>query len=114
MRRLFLFSFFFASLAVLALDRDKGKTHKTDPGGSYVEAMVTIGNNNCGYLLRLSDGQLIRPTNLPKKFQHYDTKVLVMYDGAKEITDSPCDVQKEVNLTDIRTYKAKSKAQGKF
>jgi hypothetical protein len=112
MRSLILLSFFFASLSAFSLDRGKG--HKNNPEGSFVEATVAIGNNNCGYLLRLSNGQLIRPANLPKKFQHYDTKVLVMYEGVKEITDSPCDVQKEVTIVEIKSYKAKGKAQGKF
>jgi hypothetical protein len=112
MRYFILLSFFFASLSVLSLD--KGKNHKPNPEGSYVEAMVIIGNNNCGYLLRLSNGQLIKPANLPKKFQHYDTKVLVMYDSVKDITDSPCDAQKEVTITEIKNYKAKGKTQGKF
>ncbi|HEY1037848.1 MAG TPA: hypothetical protein VGF30_00505 [Bacteroidia bacterium] len=112
MFRLFLISLLVFANVVFASDKDKPKKPADD--ASYVEAMVTVGNNGCGFLLQLSDGKLIKPSNLPKKFQHFDEKVLVKYEDIKVITDSPCSVEKEVNIVEIKSYKGKKKAQGKF
>jgi len=73
-----------------------------------------LGNNGCGFLLQLNNGHLIKPAKLPKKFQHYDTKVLVKYEDLKMITDSPCNAEKEVNILEIKNYRASHKTQGKF
>lgn len=113
MYRLILIISILISIPVVCLAGDD-KHPKNDNEGSYIEATVVIGSNNCGYLLQLSNGQLIKPANLPKKFQHYYTKVMVLYDETKELTDSPCDATKEVNITEIKSCKAKHKAQGKF
>ena len=112
MYRIFLISLLVFSNVVFASDKDKHK--KTIDDGSYVEAMITVGNNGCGYLLQLSNGHLIKPANLPKKFQHYDTKVLVKFEDLKAITDSPCSAEKEVNILEIKNFKASRKSQGKF
>lgn len=83
--------------------------------GSYVEAMIVVGNNGCGVLLRLNDGQLIKPTNMPRKFLGYDDKVLIQFSEWKNVENSPCDIRKEVLLTDIKKFKDTSpNAKGKF
>lgn len=112
MYRTFLVLLLVFSNVVFASDKDKHK--KSNDDGSYVEAMITLGNNGCGYLLQLSNGHLIKPTNLPKKFQHYDTKVLVKFEDLKVISDSPCSAEKEVNILEIKTFKVSHKTQGKF
>lgn len=112
MSRLLLLSLLVFSNVAFASDKDKPKKSAND--GAYVEAMITIGNNGCGFLLKLSDGHLIKPANLPKKFQHFDEKVLVKYEDLKLITDSPCNAEKEVTILEIKTYKSNHKTQGKF
>src|ERR1700740_2139872 len=103
MFRLLLISLLVFSNIAFASDKDKPKKPVDD--GSYVEAMITVGNNGCGFLLQLTNGHLIKPANLPKKFQHFDEKVLVKYEELQSITDSPCSAEKEVNIVEIKAYK---------
>ena len=113
MKNLIIFFLFFSFLSVFSIN--KGKKSKENPEETaYVEAVVTIGNNQCGYLLRLTNGQLIKPSNLPKKFQHYNEKVEVMLNDLKNVYNSPCGVQKEVHIVKIRNYKPAHNLQARY
>ncbi|HEY1037849.1 MAG TPA: hypothetical protein VGF30_00510 [Bacteroidia bacterium] len=85
-----------------------------EPEPAYVEAHVTTGNYGCGFLLKLNDGQLLLPANLPKKYQVFNEKVQVMFDEVKNVHNSPCNVQKEVHIAKIRAYEPNAICRAKY
>lgn len=99
---LLIFSFLFTLLPLFGSDKANlpSRHHET----AAIEAIVTPGNYGCGFLLRLNDGQLIRPQNLPKKFQKNGEKVVLVIDEMKSVYNSPCLVQKEVHIADIHLF----------
>ena len=78
---------------------------KYDEG--YTRALVIYGGdlsvNGCGYLLRLTDGTLIKPVALASAFQYDSLGVLVKYYSTGEqsncVPQTPYD---KVNVTDIK------------
>lgn len=66
-----------AAIIMLAVTSCK----KKDDG--YTQALVVYGGdltvNGCGWLLRLTDGALVKPSNLASAFQHDSLGVLVKF-----------------------------------
>jgi hypothetical protein len=102
MKRIFLLSLLFSSYTLLPID--KGKHAEPKNKTASIEATVTIGFSGCGYLLRLSNGELIKPVNLPRKFQKPGEKVVLVLDEMKTVYNSPCQVQKEVHISAVHLY----------
>jgi hypothetical protein len=93
---------------------DKGKPIGPKNETASIEAVVTIGVSGCGYLLRLSNGELIKPVNLPKKFHTPGEKVVLVVDELKTVYNSPCQVQKEVHISEIRLYQLEPGEKTKY
>ncbi len=59
--------------------------------------------SGCGYLLRLTNGQLVKPDYVPSAFQYDSLPVLVKYSfTGKESNCMPLNPLKMVNIEDIR------------
>ncbi|MCD6068252.1 MAG: hypothetical protein K0S33_3078 [Bacteroidetes bacterium] len=120
MYRSFLFSFLIVSLSAFPIAKGKEPIAKLrgnpapGPQTAAVEAIVTTGNYGCGFLLRLNDGQLIHPVNLPKKFCTPGEKVVLVLDEVTDVRNSPCDVRKEVHIASIKPYRLKPGSHGKY
>ena len=78
---------------------------KYDEG--FTRAMVIYGNdltvNGCGWLLRLSDGTLIKPVYLASAFQHDSLGVLVKYYNTGNQTN--CVPQHPYNIVGVDEIK---------
>jgi hypothetical protein len=112
MKQVFFIVLLFTSYALFSLDKGKHFRHTGETAS--IEAVVTIGVSGCGYLLRLSNGELIRPSNLPKKYQKPGEKVVLVIDELKAVYNSPCRVQKEVHISQIRLYEPEPGEKTKY
>jgi hypothetical protein len=91
------------SLLISAKHKEnKGK--KSSPATPvFIEAHV-IKEESCGYLLKLPNGQLLKPQNLPRKFRDHELKVLVRYEKT-DVADSLCSGGKPVHITEIKRFR---------
>lgn len=78
---------------------------KRDDG--YTQALVIRSNDltpsGCGYLLRFTNGQLVKPVYVPSAFQYDSLPVLVKYTNTgKESNCMPQNPVQIISLDDIR------------
>lgn len=97
MRYLVLLSAFFLLGTTSCKKYDDGFTH----------ALVIYGGdlttNGCGYLLRLSNGNFVKPVNLASSFQQDSLGVLVKYNTTGEKTNCvPLSPYDKVNVSEIK------------
>jgi len=78
---------------------------KYDDG--FTHALVIYGGdltvNGCGYLLRLSDGTMLKPINLASNFAQDSLGVLIKYNTTGEQTNCvPQNPYDKVNINEIK------------
>lgn len=95
----------------------KDKKHKKEKEEvSFVEANVIEVYGDCGYVLQLSNGIILKPTTaLPRKFRDNHLKVLVRYEDVEELkTGNSCNATKTVSVTEIKKYKITGHNRSKY
>jgi hypothetical protein len=96
---------------------NKHKKHKKEKEEiSFIEANVISGSGDCGYLLQLSNGIILKPsTSIPKKFQDNHLKVLVRYNEVSGVkVQDACGSTKVITVTDIKKYKPTGQTRAKY
>lgn len=97
MRRLLILAALFTLTATSCKKKDEG----------YTQALVVYGGDltvdGCGWLLRLTDGALVKPSNLASAYQHDSLGVLVKFYNAG--TQTNCVPQNPYDIVVVEEIK---------
>ncbi|MFL5754352.1 MAG: hypothetical protein ACJ76F_13155 [Bacteroidia bacterium] len=98
-----------------AFGTNKNKKHrKAKEEVSFIEANVIAGSGDCGFLLQLANGLVLKPlTALPKKFRDNHLKVMIKYTEVNSTAINDC-ASRMVEVSEIRKYKMTSHNRAKY